>query len=282
MSGVIAAAVVAHVPTLGRAEITPDFQQTLVQGERELGRKLRALKPDLWVIASTHWVSTFNWMATCQPEHRGTCIADEAPDLIPGIPYRYHGDAQFGQALVDAWKAGGVPAVANESPHYSWDYGTYVPLSHLDPDGEVPVVSIPSVLMADHAECLKAGAAIHATAQKLGRRVAFIASSALTHSLVRGRHHLPTPARIEADRQLIERLERGEIESIIAGFGDYSHAVVAEMGGRVLATLLGVLRAMSPATKPLIGRQFGEYAQSSGSGNANVVLADREVMTHLQ
>jgi 3,4-dihydroxyphenylacetate 2,3-dioxygenase len=135
--------------------------------------------------------------------------------------------------------------------------------------------------MADHAECLKAGAAIHASAQKLGRRAAFIGSSALSHALVRGRHHLPTTERIEADRTLIGRLERGEIESIIAGFGDYSRLAVAEMGGRVLATLLGVLRAMAPATRPLIGRQFGEYAQSSGSGNANIVLADRDVMAHL-
>ena len=63
MSGVVAAAVVAHVPTLSRAEITPDFQHTLVDGERRLGESLRAsLAPDLWVIASTHWVSTFNWL----------------------------------------------------------------------------------------------------------------------------------------------------------------------------------------------------------------------------
>ena len=39
MSGVVAAAVVAHVPTLSRAEITPDFQRTLVDGERRLGRR---------------------------------------------------------------------------------------------------------------------------------------------------------------------------------------------------------------------------------------------------
>ena len=44
--GVIATAVVAHVPTLSRKEITPDFQDTLVQGEQRLGRDLRSLAPD--------------------------------------------------------------------------------------------------------------------------------------------------------------------------------------------------------------------------------------------
>ena len=168
MSGIIAAAIVAHVPTLSRAEITPEFQRTLVEGERKLGADLRALKPDLWVIASTHWVSTFNWFATCQAEHKGLCVADEAPDLIPGLPYHYRGDPQFGVALVEEWQRRSIPAARNESPHYEWDYGTFVPLSHLDPHAEIAVVGVPVVLMSDHAECMNAGAAIAATAQRTG------------------------------------------------------------------------------------------------------------------
>jgi 3,4-dihydroxyphenylacetate 2,3-dioxygenase len=118
MTGVVAAALVAHVPTLGLAKNTPDYQQTLVQGERVMGGAVRKqLKPDLWVIASTHWVSTFDWFATCQAVHDGMCVADEAPNLIPGVKYRYRGDPEFAGALVDAWAEAGVAAVRNESPH---------------------------------------------------------------------------------------------------------------------------------------------------------------------
>lgn len=272
-AGVVAAAVVAHVPTLARAEITPDFQRTLVEGEKALGAHLRALEPDLWVIASTHWVSTFNWFATCQEIHQGVCVADEAPDLIPGQSYRYRGDAEFGSELVEAWKQAGLPAVPNTSSHYAWDYGSYVPLSHLDPQAQLPVVGVPVVLMADHAECMKAGAAIHATAKKLGRRAVFLASSAFSHALVRGRHNMPAPERVEADRELIRQLVGGEIDAAAAGFAEYSQLAVAEMGGRALATLLGVLNAITTEGATLRGRQYGDYAQSSGSGNANVVLA---------
>ena len=42
MTGVIATALVAHVPTLGQAQNTPDYQQTLVQAERKLGAAMRA------------------------------------------------------------------------------------------------------------------------------------------------------------------------------------------------------------------------------------------------
>ena len=279
MSGVIAAGVVAHVPTLGRADITPDFQQTLVESERVLGAAVRReLKPDLWVVASTHWVSTFDWFATCQPVHQGTCVADEAPNLIPGIPYRYRGDPEFGAALVDAMKDASVPAVRNETPHYEWDYGTFVPLSHLDPGAEVAVVGMPVVLMADQGECLRAGAAVHATAKRLGRRVVFLASTAFSHVLVRGRHNWPTPERMEADRRFIDLLKRGAIDEAIAGFTDYSRAVGAEMGGRALATLLGVLRAVAAEGRSLSGRQYGEYAQSSASGNANLLFAEPETL----
>jgi len=279
MSGVIATAVVAHVPTLGRAEITPNFQQTLVESERLLGAALRrVLKPDLWVIASTHWVSTFDWFATCQAVHEGVCVADEAPNLIPGIPYRYGGDPGFGTALVEEWQRTGVPAQRNESPHYEWDYGTFVPLSHLDPAAEVAVVGVPVVLMADHGECLRAGAAIHATAKRLGKRAVFLASTAFSHVLVRGRHNWPTPERMEADRRLIEQIKRGAIEEAIHGFAEYSRFTGAEMGGRVLATMLGVARAIAAEGKTLIARQYGEYAQSSASGNANLLICDPETL----
>ncbi len=281
MSGVIATGVVAHVPTLSRAEITPPYQATLVEGERRLGEKLRALRPDLWVVISTHWVSTFNWFATFQAEHKGICVADEAPDLIPGIPYRYPGDPAFAEALLEEWGQANIQAQRNTTQHYSWDYGTFVPLSHLDPDGDVAVVGVPVVLMADMDECLRAGEAIQAAAQKLDRRAVIIASSALTHALVRGRENWPTDERMEADKRVIDLLKAGEIETVISGFRDYARNGVVEMGGRAIATMLGATRASAAHKGPLAAAQFGDYAQSSGSGNANIVISDRDTLAAL-
>jgi 3,4-dihydroxyphenylacetate 2,3-dioxygenase len=270
--GVIAAGVVAHVPTLGLARNTPDFQLTLVEGERALGRALRALKPDLLVVNSAHWICTFGWYATCQPVHQGVCVADEASDLIPGIAYKRKGDSEFASALVDEWRAQGVPGERNDTPHYAWDYGSLVPLLYLDPDAELPVVQMPTVILADHAECMKAGRAVHATAKRLGRRVVFLASSAFTHDLVRGRHLRPAPEREALDQRFIDQLKRGAVADAIAWFPEYHRAVVAEMNGKPLATMLGALQALSEDGAKLVGEQFGGYAQSSGSGNANIVV----------
>lgn len=270
--GIIAAAVVPHVPTLGLAQNTPDFQLTLVEGERELGAALRELKPDLFVVNSSHWICTFGWYATCQSVHQGVCVADEAPDLIPGIAYKRKGDAEFASALVDEWQARGIPGGRNETEHYAWDYGSLVPLLYLDPDAETAVVQIPTVIMADQAECMQAGRAVHATAKRLGRRAVFLASSAFSHDLVRGRHLKPRPEREALDRKFIDLLKRGAVAEAAAWLPEYSRAVVAEMNGKPLAALIGALQALDEEGAQLAGAQFGGYAQSSGSGNASVVV----------
>lgn len=280
--GVIASAIVAHVPTLGMPANTPVYQQTLVEAEQRLGADLRhGLTPDVWVILSSHWVATFDWPVTCQARHRGHCVATEAPQLIPGSPYDYPGDPELGAALVDAFNAGGVPSVRNDTPHFVWDYGTFVPLMHLDPDGTTPVVVLPSVLQATVQECLQAGALVHATASRLNRRVVFLASTALSHVLVRGREHWPEPQRIEADKRFLTHLEAGDIGAAINGFDAYKESSGLEIGGRPLATMLGVTKAMAAASGPIRGRLYSDYAQSSGSGNIVMALAPAPTLAQL-
>jgi 3,4-dihydroxyphenylacetate 2,3-dioxygenase len=270
------------VPTLGLAQNTPPYQQTMVQAELAMGEAIRnTLKPDLWVIVSSHWVATFDWPVTCQPRHEGHCVADEAPQLIPGSPYSYAGDPQFAGELVEAFRAGGVPSQRNDSEYFEWDYGTFVPMQYLDPKGEVPVVVLPSVLMSTQEECLRAGEIVHQTAKRLGRRAVFVTSSALSHVLVRGRENWPTDERVAADQRFIQQMKDGRIDEAIGEFEGYARKVGAEMAGRPLATMLGVARAMGGEGSPLVGRQYGEYAQSSGSGNVVMALASPETMGKL-
>ena len=74
------------------------------------------------------------------------------------------------------------------------------------------------------------------------------------------------------DRKMIGLLCAGDLDRINAWFSEYSAAVKAEMGGRVLATLLGAMQALSAGGGKLSGMQFGDYAQSSGSGNVNLLV----------
>lgn len=270
--GIIAAAITAHVPRMGIEHKAPDFQRGLIAGSKAMGEALRALKPDLFVLQSAHWVSSFNWYATSHAVHKGYCLADEAPDLIPGLPYERAGDPAFANALAANMAAAGLPAFANDNPHRSWDYACLVPLTYLDPDSRIPLVELPTCLAAGHDENMRAGRAIHETAKREGRRVVFLASSALSHKIVRGPHLWPEPERLALDRDFINGLVTGDLDRLVGGFAQYSQATVAEMGGRVVAAMLGAMAAMRDDCGALKGKQYGDYAQSSGSGNVNVAV----------
>ena len=270
--GLIAVAVAPHAPRLGVEERVPDFQRGLIDGLKQMGQVVRNLKPDLLVVHSAHWVTTFNWYATLQDPHQGVCVADEAPDLMPGTPYERKGDPTFARAFVAELKDAGIPALPNDSPHYQWDYASLVPLLYLDPQGEIPVVVIPTVLRGSLEEAIAVGRLLDRVAQGTGRRTVFIASNALSHALERGPDKWPTPERIELDRRLIDQLERGEVNVLLDWLPAYSRAAVAEMGGKVLAGMCGALAALQSRAGALRGRLYGTYAQSSGSGNASVLV----------
>ncbi len=271
MSGVIASVLTPHTPRMAVEASAPDFVRPLIAGSRELGDWIRSLEPDCLVLQTTHWVCTFNWYATAQPVHEGLCVADEAPDMIPGLPYRHPGHPEFAAALAERATGEGLPFLLNTCEHYRWDYAAFVPLQYIDPDGTLPVVTLPTVIMADLDESMRVGRLVDATARARGERVVYIASTAMSHALVRGPDRWPTDERRALDEAFVDRLESGDVEGLIEWFPTYARASVAEMGGRVVAGFLGALAAM--AARPLGARRFGAYAQSSGSGNLSIALS---------
>lgn len=271
MSGsIICSVVTPHTPRMGIEAKAPEFLRGVIAGSYALGEELRAMKPDVIVIHSTHWVTTFLWYAACQKRHKGRCVADEAPDLIPGVPYDRPGDPEFGRALVDAFKASEIPAERNDCEYFEWDYGTFVPLQYIDPGSKIPIVLLGTCIMATHDECMRAGAVVRRAAEASGKRVIFISSTALAHKLARGPSLWPPQQHIDDDHKFIELLCAGKIDEAKSWLPAYSKNVVAEMGGRNLATFLGTFDTANG--NKYAGRQFGAYGQSSGTGNASVAV----------
>ena len=275
--GLVASAVIPHTPRMGIEENAPEFVRGMIGGIREAGDALRALGVELIVLQSAHWVSTFNWYVSAQPVHEGICVADEAPDMIPGIPYKYTGDAEYAVQLAEAVQAAGIPCGLNESPHYNWDYGTWVPLKYLDPDAAIRVVTLPTVVCSELDESLTVGRLAHEVAGRMGRRAAFISSCALSHKVLRGPELWPSEELQAMDRRLIDLLTAGNVAELTAWMPEFSAAAVAEMGGRTLCGMVGAAAALGQSAGPLEGRQYGPYGQSSGSGNASVLLAPKNV-----
>ncbi len=269
--GICRGVVVPHAPRLGLPELVPDFAKDLVAGIHEMGAVVRADKPDVMIVNSMHYISTFNWHASTVAEHKGYCVSMEAPDMIAGEPYAYRGDPELGAVIGDEIEGLGLPCIEAASEHYSWDYGTWVPVHYMDPDAEIPIVPIPVVLAADLDETYAVGQALHRACVRTGRRAVLAASTSFTHKLVRGPAEWPSEERLRADRAFIALLLAGRIDEAWEGFADYTKFVIGEMGGRGLALLLGGLAATG--AERFETAQFGPYGQSSASGNANLSLA---------
>lgn len=273
--GLIASAVATHSPRMAIEETAPDFVRGLIAGSREMGEAVRGLDPDLIVLQSAHWVSTFNWYVTAHAVHEGVCMAEEAPDLIPGIPYRRPGDPEFAGALAEALKDAGLPCGINQSPHYHWDYASLVPLLYLDAESTLPVVTLPTVTCAELDENIAVGRLVGDAAAATGRRCVFISSCALSHKVVRGPELWPSEEMQALDHRVVDLMRAGKAGELVAWAAEYSAAAVAEMGGRTICGMIGAMDAMDKASGPLEGRQYGPYGQSSGSGNANVCVTPK-------
>lgn len=268
---VVMSAIASHTPRIGIEAQAPDFLRGVIAGEYALGRAIQALEPDLIVLQSAHWVTTFTWYVTCQPRHAGNCVSDELPDLIPGIPYDRPGDPEFGALLVEEIKAAGLLAGRNETPHYKWDYGSFVPLQYLDPSQRIPVVTMGTCILADLDECYRVGVAVREAAAKSGKRVVFVASSALSHKLVRNPAAWPTPEHRALDRNFVAMLAEARLDQARAALAGYAAETQVEMGGHNIASMLGALDGLAPDR--LSGREYGEYGPSSGAGHTNFGIA---------
>lgn len=265
--GIVMSAIASHSPRIGIEAQAPAFLHGVIAGEYALGRAIAALEPDVIVLQSAHWVTTFTWYVTCQRRHKGVCVSDELPDLIPGVPYEQPGDPGFAALLVEEIKAKGLLSGRNEAEHYKWDYGTFVPLQYLDPKSRIPVVTMGTCILADLEECFTVGRAIRDAAGKSAKRVAFVASSALSHKLVRDPASWPTEAHQALDHEFLGLLSAGKTLEAWRFLGPYAQESLVEMGGRNIATMLGTLDGLPAALlKPA---QYGEYGPSSGAGHVN-------------
>jgi len=157
-------------------------------------------------MESAHWVSTFKLVRHAAEIRTGaSALATESARTDSrGHPTSAKETRAFGTALIEAFKPHGVPAFPNALGALTPGLRpALVPLLHMDPDAELAVVQI-----SDGAggptltSCRLAGRLVgEARACRPAGGAVFIASSALTHAVVRGRQNWPTPERMENGSQ---------------------------------------------------------------------------------
>ena len=249
-----------HVPSMCHEEQVPEFQQDMASGMKVVAQQIKEIKPDVMVLVSCHWPSTFFHYVDCTPVHKGILTAFEAPDLIKDLPYNYPGDEELANKLVKTGEDAGLQVQGVNDPYYLWDYGSVVPLRYLNPDADIPVINLSVTLAASIEETYKWGQEIAKVLHETDKKVIFISSGALSHNLVRGRHNKPTVTEHSMDKQFLEFVMCKDYQAAYDMLPEYARLARVESGGRHLAMLLSML---DKECKP----SFYAEGQSSGSWN---------------
>jgi 3,4-dihydroxyphenylacetate 2,3-dioxygenase len=95
-----------------------------------------------------------------------------------------------------------------------------------------------------------------------------------SRTVVRGPEKWPLPEHRELDERFAAMLAEGDYEAAWKWLPEFAGAVDAEMGGRHLAMMLGVLREAGSAFTATVHA----YGPSSGSGNYAISFAPSDSM----
>lgn len=254
-----------NVPSICHEELAPDFQKEMIAAMKAVSKQIDHIRPDVIVVVSSRWESSFCHYVDCTPEHNGILTASEVPDVIKDLSYYYPGDLELAGRLVKAGVEAGLPVKGVNDPYLLWDYGTVVPLRYLVPKDDIPVINLSVTLTANLEETYRWGQVIARTFAQSEKRAVFVASGALSHHIVRGLQQKPTVPEQAMNRQFLEFLKRKEYEAAFDMLKQYASLAKVDSGGRHLALFLSILETGSEPA-------FLAEGQSSGSWNAVVTF----------
>ena len=141
----------------------------------QLGRELR--KPAAIVVMSPHWIT---------PDLRvATTIAPETihdfggfPEELYRIRYPAPGSPEVAKRALELLDAAALPAIGDED--MGLDHGAWVPIRHLYPDADVPVLQVSMQTRLDPANAVRIGRALAPLADE---GVLVVGSGSITHNL---------------------------------------------------------------------------------------------------
>jgi 3,4-dihydroxyphenylacetate 2,3-dioxygenase len=219
----------------------PAAIQPVLRGLRALGEKVARFRPDVIVLASAQWVTTFHTYVAGSARLSGVLTGTEAPDAARPVSYDYPGDPETARALVAAGWAARIPVVLTEEPALPLDDATVIPLRYLTPGGRVPVVPISLCHLADLAETLRWGRAIGAAVRAGGKRTILAVSGAVCCRPVRGADRWPAPPDPGLDDRVMGLLSSGDLGEFQGSLGELAREADPAPARRHLALLLGAL-----------------------------------------
>ncbi|MGI6129369.1 MAG: AmmeMemoRadiSam system protein A [bacterium] len=163
------------------------------------------------------------------------------------VSFNLSTDLELTQAIMAACQDLGVPTVGLDAHKASrfqagsrLDHGVLVPWYYLSQAGvNLPLVWVGMSLLPPE-ELYAFGVAVQQAANKIGRKVAFLASGDLSHRLIKGAPAGYHPDGARFDAQLVEKVRHGDMEGVLQ-IDPVLAEKAGECGWRSIMMLIGAL-----------------------------------------
>ena len=198
------------------------------------------------VVLSPHWMARTVTVMT-NPEPQTWHDFGGFPPALYTLQYPAPGSPALAQEVMDLLAAAGMPAQADAQRPL--DHGTWVPLMHLLPQANVPVVQVAMPVGWDAARLYAMGAALQSLRAS---GVLLMASGSMTHNLAEffGGERATAPYVVEFSRWVESRLQEGDVESLLKHRSLAPHAHRAHPTDDHFLPLFFALGAAGPAARP--------------------------------
>lgn len=191
---IVAGYLAPHPPHLVYAENPPQNEPRSTGGwevlrwayEEARNRLKQHHRPDVIVVHAPHWITMVGHHVNCVPNPSGISVEPIFPHLLR-YHYDFRTDVELAETIVDEISAAGLVASRMSDPGVRVDYATIGALHLLNPDWDIPVVSLSANnnpyyyadAGLDDMEIL--GAATRRAIERTGRRAVLAASNSLSH-----------------------------------------------------------------------------------------------------
>lgn len=180
----------------------------------QFGEQIKAQVPGLRgvVIMSPHWMARTPQVMT-GPQPATWHDFGGFPPALYELRYPAAGSPALAQEVLALLQAAGVPAQGDAARPF--DHGAWVPLMHLFPQADLPVVQVALPAGAGPAEVYAMGAALRSLRNE---NVLVIGSGSMTHNLSEffGGEREPAPYVLEFSRWIESTLARGDMDSLLS------------------------------------------------------------------
>jgi AmmeMemoRadiSam system protein A/AmmeMemoRadiSam system protein B len=235
----VGAFIVTHppliVPEVGKGE--EKKVSNTINSYREVARRIAELKPDTIVITSPHSIMYSDYFHISPGKlAKGNFGRFHAQNVSFQVEY----DEDFTEALESCAEREGLEAGTLGEKDPELDHGTMVPLYFINEylkDYKLVRIGLSGLSLPDHYHL---GRCIEKTANKLGRRIVFVASGDLSHKLKEDGPYGFSEEGVRFDKEVTEAMKEGNFLHFLELAPDFCEAA-AECGLRSFVILSGAL-----------------------------------------